>query len=245
MTIRRRVVLPLALAVLGAMVVAQLAGASHPRPIGASPLRVSLVPAFEQCTGSNRTHGPPLAFPSCNPPMQASDFLTVGTPDANGAGANSTGFARVTVNPASAEEELVLAASISDVRCKPGTAAGVCNNANATDGPDYSGELEFNATVRATDHFNATAPGGGPDPATMIDLPFPARMVCSNTADTSTGGLCNLVFGMCPVGGCSQIRDGDRTVIEFGQIRVSDGGQDGQVSTDGNTLFAVQGIFIP
>jgi hypothetical protein len=177
--------------------------------------------------------------------MQASGFLTVGTPDANGAGANSTGFARLSVNSASAEEELVLAASISDVRCKPGTAAGVCSNANATGGPDYSGELEFNATVRTTDHFNATAPGGGPDPATMIDLPFPARMVCSSTADPSTGGLCNFVLGMCPVGGCSQIRDGDRTVIEFGQIRVSDGGQDGQASTDGNTVFAVQGIFIP
>ena len=77
--------LALALAALGALVVAQLAGALHPRPTGATPVRVSLVPAYEPCTSPNRTHGPPLAFPSCSPPVQTSDFLTVGTPDANGA----------------------------------------------------------------------------------------------------------------------------------------------------------------
>ena len=54
------------------------------RPKGATPLRVSLVPAYEPCTSPNREHGPPLAFPSCGPPVQASDHLTVGTPDANG-----------------------------------------------------------------------------------------------------------------------------------------------------------------
>ena len=32
------------------------------RPAGASPLRISLVPAFSACTAPNREHGPPLAF---------------------------------------------------------------------------------------------------------------------------------------------------------------------------------------
>ena len=32
----------------------------------------------------NSTHGPPLAFSSCSPPELMSDFLTAGTPDANG-----------------------------------------------------------------------------------------------------------------------------------------------------------------
>src|SRR4029079_142199 len=41
----------------------------YPRPLAASPIQVSLVPAFAECTGaSNRTHGPPLAYPSCAPP---------------------------------------------------------------------------------------------------------------------------------------------------------------------------------
>ena len=60
--------------------------AGYPRPKGATPFRVPLVPAYAQCTGGNRQHGPPLAFSSCNPPQQTSSQLTVGTPDANGRG---------------------------------------------------------------------------------------------------------------------------------------------------------------
>src|SRR5262245_32968308 len=99
MTIRKRVALPLALALgaVGMMVMASMAGATHPRPKGATPLRVSLVPSYNACTAPNRTHGPPLAFPSCNPPVQTSTNVTVGTPDANGAAANSTGFAKLDV----------------------------------------------------------------------------------------------------------------------------------------------------
>ena len=56
------------------------------RPKAASPITVPLVPAFKECSESsaNRSHGPPLAEPSCNPPVQASDHLTVGAFDANG-----------------------------------------------------------------------------------------------------------------------------------------------------------------
>ena len=45
-------------------------GSGYPRPKGASPMRGSLVPAYEPCTAPNRTHGPPLAFPSCAPPAR-------------------------------------------------------------------------------------------------------------------------------------------------------------------------------
>ena len=73
--------------------------AGYPRPKGASPLRVSLVPAYAACAAPNRTHGPPLAHPSCNPPAQTSQQLTVGTPDANGAPASSMGSARLACGP--------------------------------------------------------------------------------------------------------------------------------------------------
>ena len=43
-------------------------GPGYPRPAGAAPLRVSLVPTYASCTAPNREHGPPLAFGSCNPP---------------------------------------------------------------------------------------------------------------------------------------------------------------------------------
>ena len=51
----------------------------YPRPAGASPLRVSLVPAFERCDAPNRTHGPPLSFGSCAPPDARAGFMTFGS----------------------------------------------------------------------------------------------------------------------------------------------------------------------
>src|SRR5205085_2510540 len=59
---------------------------NYARPRGASPFRVALVPAYRQCgsAGANDTHGAPLTNPSCKPATQASNFLTVGTPDVNG-----------------------------------------------------------------------------------------------------------------------------------------------------------------
>jgi hypothetical protein len=245
MTITKRIVVPLALtlAALSLAISAQLAGATHPRPKGATPFQVPLVPAYNPCTAPNRTHGPPLASPSCNPPAQASSFLTVGTPDANGAVANSRGFVQVKVIPG-AFENVVIGARLFDVRCRPGAGVAACGNANSAAGADYTGELQGDATLRITDHFNAVDPGGGSDPATLVDIPFPFNLYCTNTADTSIGGECN-INTYCPLpNGCGP-RDGDRTVVEITQIRVFDGGPDGVVATDDNTLFAVQGVFVP
>jgi hypothetical protein len=239
---RRSASMPaLALAALGLMVIAQLAGASHVRPRGASPVRLALVPAFKQCTTANRAHGAPLAFSSCAPPVQSSNFLTVGTPDANGAGANSVGFVQARVKTTS-PEDVLFSGSISDVRCLPGTTASVCTGVNNADGPDYSGELQGNATIRISDHYN------GPsltEAATVVDIPFPINMTCANTADTATGGVCNInEMGpvVCPECG---VTEGQRTVVQITQMQVFDGGADGQISTGGNTLFMDQGLFIP
>lgn len=125
MTIRKRMVLPLALALgaVGIMVVASVASATHPRPKGATPLRVSIVPAFAQCTAPNRTHGPPLAFPSCNPPVQSSTAITVGSPDANGAAANSEGNVKLEVlvgvpGPPD-DSDVIITSSLTDVPARP------------------------------------------------------------------------------------------------------------------------------
>jgi Tol biopolymer transport system component len=67
----------------------------YARPRGASPMYLSLVPAYAPCTSPNRQHGPPLDFSSCTP-SQTSPNLTVGTPDANGAAANSIGALQFT-----------------------------------------------------------------------------------------------------------------------------------------------------
>jgi hypothetical protein len=244
----RRTALALALSVtsIGVLILASIATASHPRPKGATPLRVPLVVAYEPCAAPNRTHGPPLAFPSCSPPVQSSSFLTVGTPDANGAAANSSGSIRLDVHvgvpgPPN-DSEVLISASVSDVRCRAGTTA--CGSANAVGGPDYTGELDGNASLRMTDHFNAVEPGGGSDPATVVEIPFPIVLQCVSTADTSTGSVCNSNT-YCPLPqGCGP-RDGDRTVVEIGQFRVFDGGPDGWVGSEDNTLFMSQGLFIP
>ena len=248
MALKARTLVPLALAgtALTMLLVAQVASAAHPRPKAASPTIVSMVPAFNQCTAPNRTHGPPLAFPSCNPPVQSSNSITIGSPDVNGATANSTGFIKIKVKvgvPGPPEDsDVYLTGDVTDVRCLPGNAA--CGNANAAAGADYIGELQATAQIRITDHFNAVAPGGGTDPATVVDIPFPVNTTCVNTASTSIGGQCTTnTTANAVVPGA--VKDTKRATVEVGQIQAIDGGPDGVVATAPNTLFGVQGIFIP
>src|SRR5262245_2308153 len=159
---RKLLTLALALAALGVLVIAQAASATHVRPKGATPLKVPLVPAYQECTSANRTHGAPLAFPSCSPPGQSSNILTVGTPDANGAAANSVSFVRLDVR-ATSPEDVLIRTRITDVRCRPVFAGqpycprqnpvGGPDGLNAVGGPDYTGELRVAmGFARLTDH---------------------------------------------------------------------------------------------
>jgi hypothetical protein len=246
--IKSRMVLSVTVAfgAVALMILGQAARATHPRPLSASPMRVSLVPAYEECTSPNRTHGPPLDSPSCNPPVQSSRYLTIGTFDANGADARSEGFVKVAVRvgvpgPPN-DSEVIITGRVTDVRCKMGTSA--CGNVNSAGGADYTGELQGNATIRITDHFNSVDPGGGTDPATVVDVPFPINMSCGSTADTSIGGVCD-INQYCPLPQSCGPRDGDRTVVGITQLQVFDGGPDGVVATEDNTLFMNQGVFIP
>jgi hypothetical protein len=239
--LKRPLSISIAVGVAGLLIATQIAGATHVRPKGASPVRLSLVPAYNSCASPNRTHGAPLAFPSCSPPVQSSNFLTVGTPDSNGAGANSVGFLLLKVKTTS-PEDILFSGTVSDVRCLPATAASVCSSANSADGPDYSGRLQANATIRVSDHYNGP---GLDEAATVQDIPFPINFNCANTADTSVGGLCtvdNQGPVVCPECG---VQEGVRTVVGIGQFEVFDGGADGEINTSGNTVFLRQGIFIP
>src|SRR5207302_10954758 len=93
---------------------------SYPRPKGATPLRASLVPAYQPCTSPNEQHGAPLSSNSCSPPAQASPNLTVGTLDANGAPANSVGSVRFDVknNAPPTPNDVLIDVSTTDVRCR-------------------------------------------------------------------------------------------------------------------------------
>jgi hypothetical protein len=221
------------------------ASATHPRPAGASPVYTWFVPAYRQCVAPTATHGAPLAFPSCKPPLQASAYLTVGTGDSNGAPANSIGHLLLSVQPGTPgppeDADVVAMIQFKDVRCKPATSPGVCPVANAADGPDYTGNVQVTFVNRITDHYN------GPtltDAATIVDIPFPVNATCAATSSASVGATCSAdtsLNALVP----GAIKEEQRMSWELGQVQVIDGGPDGNIATGDNTLFAVQGVFVP
>ena len=212
-----------------------------PRPKGATPTRVSLVPSFIECTAPNRTHGPALAFPSCNPPVRSSAVLTVGSPDANGFAANSQGSVKLSVvtgNPATEADEadVALTVSMTDVRNHPS-------------GTDYAGRLGVRANLQITDNANAAEQ---PEPGTGQVTPLDFSMQCATTVDTTIGGSCSLATtydALVP----GAVQERQRAVWELGQVQVRDAGPNGTgyaacppTCGDGDeTTFARQGVFIP
>ena len=204
----------------------------YARPAGATPLRASLVPAYAACSASNRTHGPPLAFGSCAPPQQTSTQLTVGTPDANGQPAQSLGALRLAVVPGDpitpADEADVNAhLSLTDVR-RQGTLA------------DYGGELQGALAVRLTDGANGASQS---EAATVSDLSFRITVPC-----VPTGGAAgsDLLRGDQLRRSRAGLRPGRQALdLGAGPSRGVRRGADGLASTTPNTLFAVQGVFVP
>ena len=208
----------------------------YPRPKGATPLRVPLVPAYRACASPNRQHGPPLSFGSCNPPVQRSDHLTVGSPDANGKTASSEGSLRLSVfvgNPSTPADEadVNVAFSLTDVR-------------RQADLSDYAGEVTVDTLVRITDRDSGESAGGGSDPATVSDFPLAVPVSCAATSDPATGGSCAASTSLDAVVP-GAIKEGDRSIWQLGAVQVFDGGSDGSAATAPNTLFARQGLFVP
>lgn len=252
MTIRRKMV-PLAIAVgmVGMLVMASMASATHVRPKGATPLATSLVVSYKPCTSPNEQHALPLGSPSCNPPVQTSNFLTVGSPDVNGAVANSTGKMRLDVV---GTPDIKVASTITDIRCLNNAAAGCATGpSNANGQNDYTGTIEGTAIIRITDHNNGNPGPGGTDAATVTDIPFPIVSLtqpgnvpgCVSTANTAIGSTCTTTTTYNTVAP-GVVVAGKRANIEIGQVQIYDGGTDGSGSThNDNTLFEVQGIFIP
>jgi WD40 repeat protein len=199
---------------------------AYSRPRGASPLQLSLVPAYEPCTASNRTHGAPLSFPSCTPPDAASAHLTTGTPDANG-------------RPVRMNAALTLKVVTGDVQISTHL-----NDVANLDLTDYTGTLRAQLPVRITDKFNTPHPGG-PGAATTQPFVYGFTISCAANAGTTTGSDCNVATSMNALAPGTHA-DGRRAVWQLGQVRVFDGGADADGSTTAdNTPFAVEGIFIP
>ena len=204
---------------------------AYPRPAGATPLRVSLVTAYDECAAPNRTHGPPLDRPSCNPPTRSSAHLTVGTADSNGQVVRYEGYLRLNTivgNPATPGDQADLGIDFFS--------KGVLTNALT----NYTGELRAEVPLRITDKDNTPNPAA----ATTQDFTFDVDATCAVVSDPSPHSVCQTTTtadALIP----GSIKEGRRSIWQLGQVLVYDGGPDGDTATADNTVFARQGVFIP
>ena len=204
----------------------------YPRPKSAAYTHVPLVPAHLQCAAPNRTHGPPLAFDSCSPPVPQSSQLTVGTPDANGEAAESSGFVSFRVVPGNPvtpadEADVTLRVLMTDVR-----SSGLA---------DYTGQLRATTGIRITDRDNAASAGS--PAATVVDDLLAWTVPCTGTTDTGIGSTCSVTTSVDSVVP-GAIKERRRSVWQLKKVLVLDGGPDGLASTAPNTIFAAQGVFV-
>lgn len=226
-----------------------LAPATYVRPKAAPKVSFSMVPAYPECTAPNRVHGPPLEHPSCNPAHNPSAVATFGEPTANGAADNSVGRielkADVGIPGPPDDSDVLMQASVTDVRCAAG--ATTCGAANAAAGPDYTGQLVARIPARSTDRFNAVEPGGGSDPATSTAFTLQLPLSCTETIGFFNSFIGSSCFAATSVNAIvpGWITDGKRTVFELGQVTLFDGGPDGHWSTSPNAPIMRQGVSIP
>jgi WD40 repeat protein len=209
---------------------------SYPRPRGATPMRLPLVPASKACTTPNSTHGAPLSYGSCTPPQLTSGQLTTGTPDSNGKRATMDGYLLLSVMPGDSSTPAVDEADVS--------IAARVTNVFKQDLSDYTGALRVSLPLRITDKNNNPAPGG-PGAATTQPFQYDFNVPCTATADPQVGSDCALTTtadSLTP----GTILEGRRAIWQIGRARVDDAGPDGNPGTaTDNTVFAVQGVFIP
>jgi hypothetical protein len=199
---------------------------AYVRPKAATSMSVQLTPAYLPCTSPNRMHGPPLAFPSCAPPGQTSAQLTVGTPDANHAPANSVASLRLDVlagAPSTPDDEadVRVGLSVSDVYEQPRPMR------------DYDGELQVAVRLRITDKDNpdgTTSVG-----ATVEDTEISFAAQCTPTPGPPAGASCvaATTFDAIVPG---IVKERQRAIWELGQVEVRDGAGD---------VFLRQGVFVP
>lgn len=215
----------------------------YARPKGATPLVLSLVPAFSDCTSPNRTHGAPLSSGSCAPPTQDSSVLTVGSPDANGRAASLVGKVKLTAISAS-PENVALDINVTDVLCRD--PAPACPGGALS---DFAGSLVVKVTLRITDRSNGSPSVEG---ATMQSYDLKIPLTCVATpAQSTAGGSCaanTTVNTLYP----GTVANQKRALWQVDRVEVLDPGPNGTIGScpgacgDGDeTVFLRPGVFVP
>jgi hypothetical protein len=174
----------------------------------------------------------------------------VGTPDANTGPADFSGLVRLNVlagapSTTTDEADVLIRAALTSVRCRASSA--LCGSPNDFATPaDYAGALEGEVDLRITDRDNAPFPDpDGRGPGTVLDQSLTFTIPCTQSSSTSRGSACSvettadaLVPGI--------VVEQQRASWELGDVRVLDGGADGDPSTaDGAQVFLRQGVFVP
>jgi hypothetical protein len=214
------------------------AGTGHEHPIGGSPLRASMVPAFNVCNlvSSNAAHDPTLPGRSCSPPSPRSTIAAVGP--------SSLAFTRIIVlgtgtcapfDPTKCFPDVTIRVSATDVRAGSPTGPTFSGSMTGTATiPNASGASTVGNAIQITDAKNQRdTPSGACTAApncsgTVVPLPFPIPVTCS-------AGTCNAQTTANTVAPGS-VTAGRRGVIETGQLQLQD---------SGGNVFENQGIFIP
>ena len=225
----------------------------YARPKSASPLTLQLVPAFNECTAPNGTHGGPLSSPSCNPAVQSSSYLTFNAPDrpapynttSNGKGTLvmkvfcTDGAAPPCTTQAGDQQDVSLQLNVSDTRCVQ--ALTHCPVA----GGFYDGKLLTTMKVRLTDRLTGSS--------TLADFPFSFGAQCAS-------GACNLSSSFdAVIAGLAQ--EQKRAIWQLSAVEVLDGGTAGDFNRapppatgscppacapgGRETVFLRQGLFAP
>jgi serine protease AprX len=205
-------------------------------PAAASPLSVSLVPAFRQTISSSQclatgrtsaTHGPPLALASCDPPA-----YVPGT--AAHLGPSSASAATLTVVPgnlatAADEADLSIAVNAPDVR----------NGAGGDYDPSAVADVTLKVKLRLSDTYNG---GALEDPATVGDfeLSVPASCVVSPGPQGSTCSASTGADAVTP----GSIREGTSMVVQAFRVRMDDAGANAVRGDGDDHVFAQQGLFV-
>ena len=224
---------------------------SYARPKGATPTRDALVPAYKPCGSANSLHQGSLSTGSCNPPSPTSSYLTVGTPDVNGADANSIGSVRM------------------DVFCNGGavgeTPPCLTTPGDQLDGKirvehdgrplrrherrlferqlsDYSDDLLFDASARVTDKSNLGFGGNG----TLAPMQLRFSVPCVTTASTTVGSTCSTTTTIDSVLGGSAIAEQKRAGLAAHGCRSLGRGR-GRRRNDDRRRHPVRGLraFLP
>ncbi len=211
---------------------------AYPRPGGATPVRVPLLPAYAACESPNSNHVGPLAAGSCAPPAQESSLVTQ-SPVGRGSASARLDVINGDPDTPADEADVGINATLTDVL-------------NASDGSDYGGRLILRTPIRVTDRANG---GTGKEAATAVDASLGVPIDCQPTASTSLGASCSVsttIDTLVP----GFVQEGKRTVISAFQLSVEDAGPDGTIDpplgqcplacgSGDERPYLIQGVFAP